>query len=258
MRNKLLLLLIVLVLIPALSGCGDKDKPEGKPVRIYAGAGLKPSLDKLIASFEKKTGISVEPDYGGSGMVLSRAQLDTDADLFMPGDVWYVDRLHEKNRSVTERVQVTWFVPVIITAPGNPRKIAGLKDFFRDDVEVAVGNPDKGPQIGRLCVKLFEKNQLDFKNLRDPRLSTTVNELGTWVAMNSVDVSVVWDATANNLGQKVTIVEIPKENNIISHVVVGLLNTSKQPDRAKQFIDFMTGTDGRAILKEKGFRVDAP
>lgn len=232
--------------------------PTGEDVtlRIYAGAGLRPALDELIAAFTAAGGVAVEPDYGGSGVIISRARQDPRADLFVPGDVWYVDRLQELSGLVESKAAVSWFVPVIIVAKGNPKNIAGPADLFRDDVRVALGRAD-ACQVGRISGEVLEKNGLDRGKL-DAKESLTVNELGVWVKMGSVDAAIVWDAIAANIADSVDVVAIPKEKNVISRVVVGLLSTSEHKDAARKFIAFLTGETGRSILRSKGYRTEAP
>jgi molybdate transport system substrate-binding protein len=239
-----------------LVGCGKAPEAENRVLRLYAGAGLRRGVDAVVSAFEKDTGIKVEPDYGGSGMIISRAREDSEADLFMPGDVWYVDRLQEKAQLIESKTAIAFFVPVIIVAKGNPKKITGLKDFFRDDLKVAVGNP-KACQVGRLTRKIFENSGLDISKL-NTKESLTVNELGVWVKMNDVDISIVWDAIAANIANDIEEIVIPKEKNIISNVVIGLMTTSKDKVSAQRFIDFLVSDKGRAILKEKGYRTEAP
>jgi molybdate transport system substrate-binding protein len=223
-------------------------------------------VDELVAEFKKETGITVEPDYGGSGAIITRAALDDQADLFMPGDVWYVDRLEEKTPGrVVSKTSVCYFVPVMIVRADSTRKIETLADLFQDDLTVALGDPSPGgPQVGRLTVKIFEKNGLDYGKLEkklDTGLlmrSATVNELGVWVKSKTADAAIVWDAIAENIRDHVRVIPIPLERNIISRVVVGQLKTSKHPEQARKFIDFMKSPKGRDILNRNGYRTEAP
>ena len=225
-------------------------------LRMYAGAGLRPAVDALIDAFKAESGITVEADYAGSGVAISRARQDPRADLFMPGDVWYVDRLHDLAGLIEAKTPVAYFVPVIIVAKGNPKGITKLTDLCRDDVRVALGRAD-ACQIGRLSDKILEKSDLDRAAL-EARESLTVNELGVWVKMGAADAAIVWDAIAATIADSVDVVPIPRESNIVSRVVVGLLTTSEHKTAARRFIDFMTGPRGRAILESKGYRTERP
>lgn len=242
----------------------DNDSPgkSGRAVasasrlKMFAGAGLRKAVEALEAEFEKQSGIELDVDYAGSGIAISRAREDKTADLFMPGDVWYVDRLQELTGNVIEKTPVSYFIPVIIVQKGNPKNIRGLSDFLRKDVTAAMGNPD-ACQIGRLMKKIFKKNGLDYEQI-DPKLSLTVNELGVWVKMKNVDMSVVWDAIAENIKDSTDKIMIPPTENIISRVVVGRLKTSKHPEAARKFVRFLQSPEARAILRKKGYTVDLP
>jgi molybdate transport system substrate-binding protein len=247
--------LAALLVAAALSGCRNQQQSR-KTLHLYAGAGLRRAVDALAAEFERTTGIAVSCDYSGSGILLSRAQADPDADLFLPGDVWYVDELDRKAGLIESKASVAYFVPVIIVARGNPKGIASLEDLLRPDVRVALGNPE-ACQIGRITGQIFQAGSLDAP-IASAKLSLTVNELGVWVKMGAADAAVVWDAIAANIADSVETIEIPRERNVISKVVVGLMTTSRNKAAARQFVDFVTGESGQAILKEKGYRTEDP
>jgi molybdate transport system substrate-binding protein len=239
--------------VAALTGCRD-DKDD--TVKLYAGAGLRRGVSELVVEFEQQTGIRVEPDYGGSGVQVGRVKMGAEADLFMPGDVGYVDMVADL---IESRTQVSWFVPTIIVAKGNLKKIDKLADFFKPDVKVALGNP-KACRIGQLNDELFTKNGLDWRKIPQDNLmlSTTVNELGVWVKSGTVDASIVWGAIAANIADDADRKEIPKDKNVISSVVVGLMKRSRRKAKARRFMEFITSEKGQAILKKNGYRTQAP
>lgn len=227
-----------------------------KSLRLYAGAGMRPAVEKLIEVFGKETGIQVEADYGGSGMILSRAREDRHADLFFPGDEWYVDRLHELSGTVAERVCTAYFIPVIVVARGNPKNVRTLADLARPDLRIGLGKPD-ACQVGRVSERMLKTVGLDYARLK-PQESLTVNELGVWVKMNAVDAAIVWDAMAATMANDVDTVEIPPAQMIVSKVVLARLAGSRNPGAARQFLAFVTGPQGQAILEEAGYRVTPP
>lgn len=229
---------------------------ETVTLRMYAGAGLRPAVDELAAAFKQETGIAVEVEYGGSGIILSRAREDARADLFMPGEMWYVDRLQELAGTVQSKTAVAWLVPVIAVAKGNPKQIKGLADLYRDDVSVALGRADAN-QVGRISGEILALNGLDRGKLQCKE-SLTVNELGVWVTMGDVDAAIVWDAIAANYADAVDAVSIPKDRNVISQAGLGLLKTSRHPVEAGRFVVFVTGEQGRGILRQKGYQTEAP
>lgn len=249
--GKTALAAAIVAMMFASPGCGKKET-----VRLYAGAGLRYAVEDLIKEFEKDTGMNIEADYEGSGMLLSRVQLTQDADLFMPGDVWYVDQLQQKTGLVESRAKVALFVPVIIVRKGNPKNIRNLGDFYRRDVKAGIGDiTEKGPRVGQICPDLFRKQDLDVTKL-DAMHAMTVTELGNWVATGHVDAAVVWRAIAMNKAAELDIVEIPEKQNIISEVVIALMKNSRRKADAKKFMDFVVSPRGREILKNRGYQLD--
>jgi molybdate transport system substrate-binding protein len=226
-------------------------------LRAYIGAGLRPAFETLIKEFLVKTGITVEPDYGGSGMIITRAREDRIADLFIPGDIWYVNELHRKSGLIASITNMAYFIPVIITQKNNPEKIKGLNDFIRNDIRTAIGQPD-ACQIGRLTKKIFRKNNIDISQIKTRMESLTVNELGVWIKMGRADAAIVWDAIATNIAEDVNIIKIPSEKNIISTVAIGIMTTSPHPAAADKFVKFITGPTGKSILKKHGYSLEMP
>ena len=254
--NATAALIAAALCVAILPGCSDERQQDKTVVRLYAGAGLRRAVEALATAFEKETGISISPDYAGSGVLISRARLDAEADLFMPGDVWYVDRLNELAGLIESKTAVAFFVPVIIVRKGNPKNIRTPEDFFRKDVAVALGQA-KACQVGRASTKILQKHGLDRAAL-GAKESLTVNELGVWVKMGDIDAAIVWDAIAANLAESVETIEIPKDKNVISRVVVGLMTTSRNKGAARKFVDFMTGPKGRAILQAHEYQTLDP
>jgi len=230
----------------------------GGSLLIYCGAGLRPAVEEAADAFTAKTGIRVERDYGGSGMLISRLRLAKRGDLFMPGDVWYVE-LAEKEGLVESKSMVCYFVPVILVQKGNPKNIRTLADLARPGVRLGLGDP-KACQIGRLCETLFAKNNVEAAALHTNRVytSVTVNELGLQIKAGALDATVVWDAVASLYPDTGEVVPIPMEQNIISRVAIGLLKCSEDRARAQQFVDFLLSDAGKAIFRNHNYRTKPP
>jgi molybdate transport system substrate-binding protein len=230
---------------------------EGKSLRVYAGAGLREPMEEAAKAFHDKTGTTVQMDFDGSGILLSRLRLVRQGDLYIPGDIGY---LEDAGDLVEDKTMVAYFVPVIMVPKGNPDGVESLQDLLKVS-PLALGNP-KACQIGRLSVKLFEKNGIDWETISDPDRtqfqSPTVNLLGVQLQTGQARATVVWDAVAAQFEDEADIVPIPIENNIISKVAVGTLSFSKDKELAGRFVDFLTGPEGQDILRKHSYRVDPP
>ena len=246
--SKKIFLAGVLLLAMLCTGCGS-GKPEA--VSLYAAAGLRDAVEALRAEFTHQTGVKVDVDYAGSGVVLARVQKDPSADLFMPADVWYVDRLQEKAGSVEESVPVARLIPVLIVAKGNPKNITNLSGLARLEIKTALGNP-KACQIGRLSKRMLDRAGLAWDQVADEE-SLTVNELAVWVKMNAVDAALVWDSTAATVADSVDVVTLDAEPGEVSMVACALIKNAPNLEAARAFVTFMAGSEGQQIFEQMGF-----
>ena len=65
---------------------------------LYAGAGLKEPVEKIVKQFEQNTGNKVTVEYGGSGQILARYNQVKTGDLFLSGSADYVEKLAQDNQ----------------------------------------------------------------------------------------------------------------------------------------------------------------
>jgi len=230
----------------------------GGKLYIHCGAGIRPAMEDAAAAFEKKTGAKLTVSYQGSGTLITTIKLKQQGDLYMPGDVWYLQQL-EKDGSVVSRKLITYFVPVIIVPKGNPKKVKSLADLVRPGMKLGVGNP-KACQIGRMTHQIFAKNKIDPAAVRERTTfsSVTVNELGLKVQTDSIDAAIVWDAVAANFAKDVQVVKIPREQNLISRVAIGLLKFSQNRPLAERFTSFLAAPEGQAIFASHGYTIEEP
>ena len=255
-------------ILPALlaacwPGCGGDDgsneqAPAGT-LLFYCGAGMRPAAAEAAEAFGRKTGITVQCDYAGSGDLIARIKLRRKGDLYMPGDVWYVDELARQENLVASRRMVTYFVPAIVVRKGNPKNIRSLADLARPGLRIALGDP-RACQIGRITRKILAANRIDAAGIdRNTIMSaTTVNELCLWIKTRRIDATIAWDAVAAQFADSADVVAVPTEQTIISRVAIGVLTCSANRPLAERFADFLVSPAGQAIFEKHHYRTQPP
>jgi molybdate transport system substrate-binding protein len=225
---------------------------------LYCGAGIRPAADEIVKAFEKEHGVTVECDYDGSERLLARIKLSSLGDVYMPGDVHYVEQAKSQGL-VTEHQNVCYFVPVILVQKGNPKNIQSLADLARPGIDVGLGNPETCA-IGRKSAKLFEQGGLSLDDI-EPNVkfqAVTVNDLGNHVKLGQLDAVIVWDAMAAYFAEDGDVVPIPLEQNVISTVAAGVLTCSEHPELAGKLIDFIASERGKTIFRKHQFTTELP
>ena len=244
-------------MIAVVLGC-NSNKSEEKQLLLYTGAGLRPPVAELAELFARQHKIRVECDYAGSEVLLSRIKLTNRGDLYMPGDVHYVD-MAEDAGLVGSKSTVCYFVPAIVVQKGNPKNIHALTDLTRSGVKIGLGDP-KACAIGRKCCKIFAKNNISEEAIAKHVVfrSLTVTELINNIKLGTLDAVIVWDAVAAFAPNETEIVHIPTQQNIISTVAIGTLKSSQYPKLAAQFVDFITSEQAKEVFKKHHYTVAEP
>lgn len=263
---------IALFLLTFVAGCGSVDDSTGGTdsapapgaaggearLLLYCGAGIRPAAHEVVKAFEAKHGATVECDYDGSERLLARIKISGIGDVYMPGDVYYVDLAAEQGLVASQK-NACYFVPVILVQKGNPKQIQSLADLTREGIDVGLGNPEVCA-VGRTSIKLFEKNRIPLgdvqKNVRFQSL--TVNDLGNHIKLQRLDAVIVWDAMAAYFADSGDVVEIPPEQNVISTVAAGVLKSSEHPEMAAALVDFIASDEGKAIFRKHHYTTDLP
>ncbi len=250
-------LLLAVATCLSLLGC-NADSPQPTRLLLYCGAGIRPAAADLAEQFGREHGVSIECDYAGSEVLISRIKLTGQGDLYMPGDVYYVDQA-EKEGLVASKTTACYFVPVILVQKGNPKNIHSLDDLLRPGIKVGLGDP-KACAIGRKASKIFKKNGISEKDINRnvAYRSLTVNELGNHVKLGMLDAVIVWDAVAAYFADEADTVAIPTEKNVISTVAVGVLNCSAHREQAEEFAGFVASPEGKAIFQKHHFATKRP
>ncbi|MEA3488116.1 MAG: molybdate ABC transporter substrate-binding protein, partial [Euryarchaeota archaeon] len=219
---------------------------------VYSGAGMRKPMDEIGTVFEQKYGVAVNYNYAGSNTLLSQIELTQEGDVYMPGATMYIETAKEKGFIDYEQ-NVAYHVPVIAVPEGNPADITCLEDLTKPGVKVVLGDP-KAAACGKIANKILEKNGIfDAVDANVIACAATVNELVVYTCMGTTDASIIWKASLVGTENETDTIEIPKEQNIIKIIPIGTLTFSECQDRAKQFVDFVTSAEGKAIFEKHGF-----
>jgi molybdate transport system substrate-binding protein len=259
---KKIILSAIVVGATLLFGCGSHKSGESGSTRtkllLYCGAGIRPPVQEIVETFEREQGVKMDIDFEGSNVLLSKIELAHKGDLYMPGDKHYIDQAAAEGMILSDK-PACYFVPTILVQKGNPKNIHDLKDLLRADVKLGIGDPN-ACAVGRKTKKIFAKNNIPWADVEKNVAfqSLTVNELGMQVQARSLDAVIVWDAIARYYKTYGDMVPIPRSENIISTIDVGVLLFTKHKELAQKFVDFVTSQRGGDIFRKHFYTVKLP
>ena len=243
---------VIALLLTGVSvvGCTQKSQ-ETESIMVYCGAGMRKPMDEIREVFQQKYVTEVEYNYAGSNALLSQMEITQRGDAYMPGATLYIEKADEKG-FIDYQQLIAYHMPVITVPKGNPANITCLEDLARPDVKLVWGDPDVAA-IGKTGVKILEKNEI-YDEVWANVVATlpTMNEVMLQIAMGQADASINWWDTVKSVPE-IECVQIPKEQNSIKIIPIGVTTFSKHQETAKTFVDFCASSEGKAIFEKHGF-----
>jgi molybdate transport system substrate-binding protein len=247
-RPLFTLLHLALITLPA--------RAEG--LLVFAGAATVPPTTEAARAFERKTGVRVDVVFGGSGYVLSQMKLAKRGDLFFPGSSDYMELAKRSGHVLpeTERI-VVYVVPAINVQKGNPHRIRGLKDLLKPGLRVAIANPE-GVCVGAYAVEIFER---ELSAAERERLKANIRnytgsceQSATAISLKLADAVIGWRVFQYWDPERIETIPLPASQiPRIGYIPIAVSRYSKRPRLAQQFIDFLTGPEGRAIYAKYSY-----
>ncbi|KNF07921.1 molybdate ABC transporter, periplasmic molybdate-binding protein ModA [Gottschalkia purinilytica] len=266
-KSILSLIILVFILSVLMIGCNSKDSSintqnniketnspkekdkssEVNSLLVYCAGGLKKPMEQIGKEFEKKHNIKINYTFGHSGQIISQAEISKKGDALLVATNEDYEKANSK-KLVDYKKDLVQHIPAIAVAKGNPANIKELKDLTKPGLKVIY--EDESSPLGKLTAKLLNKSNI-YENVKKNVVATfpTVNELVLHLSENKGDASIIWE---DNILQsdKLEVVSIPEEQNLIKLVSISTLVSSINSKEAKKFVDFVSSKEGQDIFKK--------
>lgn len=284
MKKKLTALLLVGLLSGSmLAGCGGNasdDSSSSAPASaaseadqvelvVFAAASMTETLTELSNAYmEENPNVNVVLNFDSSGTLKTQIQEGADCDVFISAGQLQMDQL-DANADPSVNTEGLDFVledsrfdilenKVALAVPDdNPKDInsyddmkAGLED---GSILLAMGNSDV--PVGQYTQKILTYLGLDetaLANAGNITYGSNVKEVTTQVSEAAVDCGIIYQTDAYSAGLTVVDTATPKMCGQVIYPAA-VLNVSKNPDVAKDYLDFLTSDDADAVFEEVGF-----
>lgn len=286
MKKKLTALLLVGLLSGSmLAGCGGNasdDSSSSAPASasaeteadqvelvVFAAASMTETLTELSNAYmEENPNVDVVLNFDSSGTLKTQIQEGADCDVFISAGQLQMDQL-DANADPSVNTEGLDFVledsrfdilenKVALAVPDdNPKDInsyddmkAGLED---GSILLAMGNSDV--PVGQYTQKILTYLGLDetaLANAGNITYGSNVKEVTTQVSEAAVDCGIIYQTDAYSAGLTVVDTATPEMCGQVIYPAA-VLNVSKNPDVAKDYLDFLTSDDADAVFEEVGF-----
>ncbi|MFF8591556.1 molybdate ABC transporter substrate-binding protein [Streptomyces sp. NPDC015220] len=233
---------------PAKSDSASPDKVSGT-VTVFAAASLKESFTALGKEFEKQhPGTKVTFSFGGSDSLAAGITGGAPADVFAAASPKTMKIVTDKGAAAGTPATFVRNQLEIATLPGNPDRIASLKDLAKSDLKVVLC--DRTVPCGAAAQKALDGSGIE---LTPASYEEDVKSALNKVVLKEADAAVVYRTDVKAAGGKVEGVEFPESAKAVNDYPIALLKDAENTAAAKAFIALVRSPEGQRVLSGAGF-----
>lgn len=284
MKKRLLsLMLISGMLTGLLAGCGGTDgsettssaapsatdETEKTDLVVFAAASMTETLTELSNTYmEENPDVNIVLNFDSSGTLKTQIQEGADCDVFISAGQLQMDQL-DTNADPSVNTEGLDFVledsrfdilenKVALAVPDdNPKNIESYDDMKtgleNGSILLAMGNSDV--PVGQYTQKILTYLGLDettLANAGNITYGSNVKEVTTQVSEAAVDCGIIYRTDAYSAGLTVVDTATPEMCGQVIYPAA-VLNVSKNPDIAKDYLAFLTSDEADKVFEEVGF-----
>lgn len=236
--------------------------PENVTITVSAAASLTDAFTEIAMLFEDANPhLSVTLNFASSQELATQILQGANVDVFASANEIQMDMvLTDKKLPQDSAVVFAGNELAVVYPADNPGELSALADLARPGLKLVFAGVES--PIG--------KYSLDFLNLADQSgdfaagykdavlanivsYENNVRSVLTKVVLGEADGGVVYVTDAGTAENKVSVLEIPADLNIIAEYPILALPGTKQAEWAKDFVDFVLSPRGQQVLEKHGF-----
>lgn len=246
-------------------GCAAAASQDATPadtLTVFAASSLAEPFRAVAGAFEAENpGAKVTFNFAGSQALRTQLEHGARADVFASADWEQMAAVRQANLlGNTPEYFATNRLAVV--TPAKSTAVQSLDDLARPGVSVAIASAEvPAGAYARATLNLMAESDDFPDNYAEMALAnvvtheTNVRAVAQKVALGEVDAGLVYetDAKAAQYRDSFRVIEILLHFNPAAEYPIASLVEAGNPQVALDFIAFVQGDDGQAILREYGF-----
>jgi molybdate transport system substrate-binding protein len=247
--------MLVAGLLAGTAACSSKSPSSSQPsqtsgpIVVFAAASLKPAFTQITQQFKTDNpGSGVDFEFGGSSDLANQLTQGATADVFASADTAQMDTVTRAGLLAGNPTNFASNTLVIVTAPGNPKKIGSFADLAKPGSNVVICQ--RPVPCGAATQRVEDSTRVHLNPVSE---ELNVTDVLNKVTTGQADAGLVYVTDAINAGSKVTTVNFPEAAGAVNVYPIGVLKKAPQPTFAQKFVALVTSDTGQKILAQFGF-----
>jgi molybdate transport system substrate-binding protein len=245
MKTKAVFLLVTVALGARLSAAD---------LLVHAAASLSDAMNEIAPAYEKESGDKLQFNFGASSMLERQIEEGAPADLFLSADEAKMDQLEKKGLLLTgTRRSLLSNLLVIVVGTAATVVPKSAADLVKPEYKKLALAETQSVPAGIYAREYLQKLGL-WRALQERVVPTESVRAGlAAVESGNVEAGFVYKTDAL-ISKKVKIaVEIPAAEGPSISYPIAVMQSSKQPERAKKFAEYLAAQDARRVFEKFGF-----
>lgn len=264
-------LAIAAVMAFTAAGCSVQESAETTEqadkteIVVFAAASMTDTMNEIVEMYK-----AVEPDvnivynFDSSGTLKTQIQEGADCDIFISAAQKQMNQLDvnggDENTEGLDfvdadtRFNLVSNSVVLITPVGNPADVESFEDLASDKVSlIALGNSDV--PVGQYSEEIFNYMGIwdELNSESKITFGSNVREVLAQVEEGAVDCGVVYSTDAATTDKVEIAAAAPEGSHQDVTYPAAVLKTSKNPEAAKAFIDYLKTGECTEVFEKAGF-----
>ncbi len=227
------------------------DSPE---LTVYAGAMLRPAIDRTIRDFEQHEGVRVTRVYNGCGVLVAQMKAGQTPDAYFACDrelMQQVADLFPAPEIVTQNELV------ILVQKGNPKGIKSLKDLAQAGLKVGVGH-EKQCAMGWLTQQTLREGKVEAAVMENVTVQSPSGDmLVNQMRAGSLDAAVAYLSNAAGASAFLDAVRIKGIPCSVATQPFAVAKSTEHPQLAARLLLRLKSEESRERFLDEGFQWQA-
>ena len=241
-------------------GQGGGGGDGGGTLTVLAASSLTDGFGELAKDFEEQnSGVSVKQSFDSSSTLLTQIQQGAPADVFASAAEEEMDTAVDDGLIAGEPEVFVRNREVVMVPSDNPANIQSLEDVAKPGVKLVLA--EEGVPAADYALEIlgkaneeygpgFEQNVLDNVVSREADVRASVNR----VVVGDADATFGYASDFTpDIRDRVEVVQIPPDLNIIATYPIAALRDAEEPDLAEEWVDLVTSEEGQRVLEKWNF-----
>lgn len=230
--------------------------PQSKTeIIVSAAISLKDALDEVTHLYgTANPNVSIKTNYGASGTLEIQIEQGAPVDVFVSAAPKQMDALDAKGLLLGgTRKDLLRNEIVLIVPADSSLQIASFQDLTHADVKhVALGEPTTVP-AGQYAKEVLTNLRIYDAVNSKAVLAKDVRQVLTYVETGNADAGIVYTTDALSSSKVKVVARAPEKSHSPVIYPVAAIKSSKNPAAAREFTNFLSRPQARAVFQKYGF-----